>query len=136
MRPSNFNPTRRQAIRSLFGSSLLMPGLLSDLMAAEDPMAPKAPHFPAKAKRVIFLYMTGGVSQVDSFDPKPKLTLDHGKKVTANRSLVRSPFVFKRYGQSGTEVSELFPYVGECVDDICVIRSMKNDDNDHFGATM
>jgi len=55
MRPTNFDKTRRQAIRSLFGSSLLMPGLLSDLMAADDPMAPKTPHFPAKAKRVIFL---------------------------------------------------------------------------------
>ncbi|MDQ1474513.1 MAG: hypothetical protein QOJ99_5993 [Bryobacterales bacterium] len=113
-----------------------MPGLLSDLMAADDPMAPKSPHFPAKAKRVIFLYMTGGVSQVDSFDPKPQLTLDHGKKVKNRFSLVRTPFNFKHYGQSGTEVSELFPHVGECVDDMCVIRSMKNDDNDHFGATM
>jgi len=136
MKPSDFHSTRRQVIRSLFGSSLLMPGMLSSLMAADDPMAPKAPHFPAKAKRVIFLYMTGGVSQVDSFDPKPQLTLDHGKKILKNRSLVRSPFAFKHYGQSGIEVSELFPHVGECVDDLCVIRSMKNDDNDHFGATM
>src|SRR5205807_9542778 len=95
------------------------------------PMAPKAPHFPAKAKRVIFLYMTGGVSQVDSFDPKPQLTLDHGKKVRANRSLVKSPFTFKHYGQSGTEVSELFPHVGECVDDICFIRSMYTDIPNH-----
>ena len=68
-------------IRSLLGSSLLMPGLLADLLAADDPLAPKQPHFPAKAKRVIFLFMTGGVSHVDSFDPKPKLTADHGKKV-------------------------------------------------------
>jgi hypothetical protein len=73
---------------------------------------------------------------VDSFDPKPQLTLDHGKKVKNRFSLVRTPFTFKHYGQSGTEVSELFPHVGECVDDMCVIRSMKNDDNDHFGATM
>src|ERR1700704_711892 len=77
MRLSDLNPTRRRAIRSLLGSSMLMPGLLSQMMAADDPMAPKAAHFPAKAKRVIFLYMTGGVSQVDSFDPKPQLTLDH-----------------------------------------------------------
>ena len=114
--------TRRHAIRSLLGSSLLMPGLLSDLLAAEDPMAPKAPHFPAKAKRVIFLYMTGGVSQVDSFDPKPKLTADHGKKVRNRFSLVRSPFTFKPNGQSGIEVSDLFPHVAECVDDLCVIH--------------
>jgi hypothetical protein len=113
-----------------------MPGLLSDLMAADDPMAPKTPHFPAKAKRVIFLYMTGGVSHVDSFDPKPQLNLDHGKQAHNHFSLVRTPFTFKRYGQSGIDVSELFRHVGECVDDMCVIRSMKNDDNDHFGATM
>ncbi len=136
MKLSDFNGTRRQAIRSLFGSSLLMPGLLSNLLAADDPMAPKTPHFPAKAKRVIFLYMTGGVSQVDSFDPKPQLTLDHGKKVRNRFSLVRTPFAFKHFGRSGIEVSGLFPHVGECVDDMCVIRSMKNDDNDHFGATM
>jgi hypothetical protein len=128
--------TRRQMIRSLLGSSLLMPGLLRDLMAADDPMAPKQPHFPAKAKRVIFLYMTGGVSHVDSFDPKPKLTEDHGKTVRKGQFLVRSPFTFKKFGQSGLEVSELFPYVGQCADDLCVIRSMRNDDNDHFGATL
>jgi len=136
MSTSKLHTTRRHAIRSLLGSSLLMPGLLADLLAADDPMAPKQPHFPAKAKRVIFLYMTGGVSHVDSFDPKPKLTADHRQKVRNKFSLVRSPFAFKHYGQSGTEVSELFPHVGTCVDDLCVIRSMKNDDNDHFGATM
>ena len=58
------------------------------------------------------------------------------RKSATKFSLVRSPFAFKHYGQSGTEVSELFPHVGTCVDDLCVIRSMKNDDNDHFGATM
>ena len=126
---------RRQAIRSLLGGSLLMPGLLSDLLAADDPMAAKKPHFPAKAKRIIFLYMTGGVSQVDSFDPKPKLTLDHGKTYKKFH-LVKSQFPWKKRGQCGTEVSDLFPNVAECVDDLCVIRSMKNDDNDHFGATM
>jgi len=136
MSSTNPHTTRRHAIRSLLGSSLLMPGLLADLLAADDPMAPKQPHFPAKAQRVIFLYMTGGVSHVDSFDPKPKLNADHGQKVRNKFSLVRSPFAFKHYGQSGTEVSELFPQVGTCVDDLCVIRSMKNDDNDHFGATM
>ncbi len=130
------NPPRRKVIRSLFASSLLMPGMISNALAADDPMAPKAPHFPAKAKRVIFMYMTGGVSQVDSFDPKPNLTRDHGKTVGNKKQfLVRSPFSFKRYGQSGLEVSELFPHVGQCADDLCVIRSMKTDDNDHFGAS-
>ena len=126
---------RRQAIRSLLGASLLMPGMFSELMADEDPMAPKKPHFEPKAKRVIFLYMTGGVSHVDSFDPKQKLTDDHGKSYKKFK-LVKSQFPWKKRGQCGTEVSDLFPNVAELVDDLCVIRSMKNDDNDHFGATM
>ena len=104
--------TRRQMIRSLLGSSLVMPALMRELMAADDPMAPKPPHFPAKAKRVIFLYMTGGVSHVDSFDPKPKLTEDHGKTVRKGQFLVRSPFRFKKFGQSGAEICDLFPQIG------------------------
>src|SRR5256885_631359 len=74
-------------LRSLVGGSLLLPGIISELLATENqtlvldnPLAPRAPHFPAKAKRVIFLYMSGGVSHIDSFDPKPKLVSDHGKK--------------------------------------------------------
>ena len=126
---------RRQAIRSLMGASLVMPGMFSELMADEDPMAPKKPHFEPKAKRVIFLYMTGGVSHVDSFDPKQKLTDDHGKSYKKFKP-VKSQFPWKKRGQCGTEVSDLFPNVAELVDDLCVIRSMKNDDNDHFGATM
>jgi hypothetical protein len=136
MKSSDSCGDRRQMIRSLLGSSLLMPGLLRDLMAADDPMPQKPPHFPAKAMRIIFLYMTGGVSHVDSFDPKPKLAEDHGKTVNKAQYLVQSPFTFKNYGRSGLEVSELFPYVGEHADKLCVIRSMRNDDNDHFGATL
>ena len=76
---------RRTAIRSLAGSSLLLPGIVSELLAAEtkssslpeDPLAPKSPHFTAKAKRVIFLHMSGGVSHVDTFDYKPRLIADH-----------------------------------------------------------
>jgi hypothetical protein len=130
---------RRYAFRSLAGAGLALPGLMSEMMAGtptDDPMAPKPPHFPAKAKRVIFLYMTGGVSHVDSFDPKPKLTADHGKEFRKKQFLVKSKFAFKRYGQSGLEVSELFPHVAECADLLTVIRSMKNDDGDHFGATL
>lgn len=130
--------TRRQGIRSLMGASLLLPGILSDLMAAEDtnPLAAKQPHFPAKAKRVIWLYMTGGASHVDSFDPKPKLIADRGKKHTNGKFLCAPKFPFKPHGQSGTEVSELFPQIAECVDELCVIRSMKNDHGDHFEATL
>ena len=80
---ANCDCTRRQALRSLVGGSLLLPGILSELLAAEssDPLAPRAPHFPGKAKRVIFLYMSGGASHVDTFDPKPKLQEDHGRTV-------------------------------------------------------
>src|SRR5690348_4417821 len=74
---SSEHPSRRHVIRSLFAASPLLSGVMSEMLAADaapdasDPLAPKAPHFPAKAKRVIMLYMTGGVSHVDSFDPKP-----------------------------------------------------------------
>jgi hypothetical protein len=128
--------TRRHGIKSLLGGSLLMPGLLSELMADTNPLAPKAPHFPGKAKRVIFLYMTGGVSHIESFDPKPKLIADHGKTMPGGTYLIRPHFAFKQYGQSGTAVSELFPNVAECVDDICVIRSMKNDHGNHNEALL
>src|SRR5437868_2467462 len=85
--------TRRHMFRSLMGGSLLLPGILSELLHADeaksaDPLAPKAPHFPAKAKRVIFLFMTGGVSHVDSFDPKPKLFADHNKTYSIPKELL------------------------------------------------
>ena len=78
---------------------------------------PKQPHFPAKAKRVIFLFMNGGMSQVDTFDPKPMLTKYHGQAAPGGNpkterktgSLMQSPFAFRRCGQSGIEVSEIFP---------------------------
>ncbi|MBA3441265.1 MAG: DUF1501 domain-containing protein [Pyrinomonadaceae bacterium] len=143
---SNCGCSRRQMIRSLVGGSLLLPGILNHLLAADasaqtsdNPLAPKQSHFPAKAKRVIFLYMSGGVSHVDSFDPKPKLIADHGKTVKVakgDKYLTRPHWEFKPRGKSGTEVSELFPHIAECVDDICVIRSMKNDHGDHFEATL
>lgn len=137
MNQSNSHCTRRQALRSLVGGSLLLPGILSEMLAAEasDPLAPRAPHFPGRAKRVIFLYMSGGASHVDTFDPKPKLQVDHGKKVSGG-ILKRAQFAFKPYGKSGIEVSELFPHVGECADDIAFIRSMHGDHGNHFEATL
>ena len=116
---------------------MLLPGILAQMLRAEeDPLAPKAPHFPARAKRVIFMYMSGGASHVDTFDPKPKLTADHGKKYTNGRYLSRSLWDAKPHGQTGTLVGDLFPNVGECVDDLCLIHSMKNDHGDHFEATL
>ena len=99
-----------------------------------NPLAPHAPQFPGKAKRVIFLFMNGGPSQVDTFDPKPKLTEFHGKAIpldlrTERRtgSAFMSPFKFQKYGQSGIEVSDLFSNVAKHVDDMCIIRSMRAD---------
>jgi len=111
-----------------------------------NPLAPKQPHFPARAKRVIFLFMHGGPSHIDTFDPKPRLTADHGKPLPFKRpltfaegaigALLKSPWGFRRYGQSGIEVSELFPNVAKCVDDLCIIRSMVGDSVAHGGAVM
>jgi hypothetical protein len=96
---------RRQAIRSLASGGLLLPGILSELLAGEpeNPLAPKAPHFKPKAKRVIFLFMTGGVSHIDSFDPKPYLTENHGKPAKAKSFYKGADWKFKRYGKSGVE---------------------------------
>jgi hypothetical protein len=127
---------RRQAIRSLVGGSLMLPGIISELLAeTNDPLAPKQPHYPAKAKRVIFLYMSGGVSHVDSFDPKPELFSRAGEKIEAG-FLKRPNWEFRSYGQCGTEVSDLLPEIGSCVDDICLIRSMRGDHGNHFEATL
>ena len=142
------NPTigtsRRTAIRSLASASMLLPGMLHEMMAAEtspaaskneDPLAPRAPMFQPKAKRVIFLYMSGGVSHVDTFDPKPKLQADHHKRYKKD-FLHASPWGSKRYPKSGTEVTDLFPHIGSMMDEICLIRSMYNDIPNHEQAIM
>ena len=106
--------------------------------ASFNPLTPKPAHFPAKAKRVIHLFMNGGPSQVDTFDPKPALTKYHGKPLPLDLKTERktgaalgSPFKFQKYGQSGIEVSELFPHTAQSIDDICVIRSMHADVPNH-----
>src|SRR5205823_5789348 len=125
---SNCDCSRRTALRSLLGGSLLLPGVISNLLAADanepaDPLAPKQPHFPAKAKRVIFMCMSGGVSHVDSFDYKPKLFADAGKAMPSSnphqgggRFLTKPLFEFKARGKCGTQVSDLFPHIADCVD--------------------
>ena len=145
--------SRRQFVQSGVAGSLLMPGLLSELLArdatdATNPVAPQEPHFPAKAKAVIFLFMSGGVSHVDSFDPKPQLFADHGKQVvfdhpeTRNRPgyekifLKRPDWKFSPRGVSGIEVSDLFPHVADQIDDIAVIRSMHTSHSNHYNATL
>src|SRR5690348_15901484 len=132
--------TRRDALK-LVGSGFGMVGLAGSLHgeASRGPLAPKAPHFPAKAKNVIFLFLNGGMSQVDTFDPKPMLTKHDNEPMPGAKSktdrasghLMRSPYSFKKYGQSGLEVSEIFPKVGELIDDFCVIRSTYTDIGNH-----
>src|SRR3954468_19652721 len=136
--------SRRQMIRSLAAGSILMPGILQQLLADEsrgdvNPLAPRAPHFAPRAKRVIFMYMSGGVSHMDSFDPKPKLFANGGSskvKAPNGRPYLKPLWEFRPGGACGTEVSDLFPNVRECMDDICLIRGMKGDHNDHFQATL
>lgn len=112
---------------------------------AVSPLAPKPPHFPARAKRVVFLFMHGGVSHVDSFDPKPKLAEMNGQPLPIAKpkfefaptgNLLASPWKFQKYGQSGIPVSDLFPKIGGCIDDICVIRSMNGGDQVSHGPAL
>ncbi len=142
--------SRRGFVRSALAGSLLMPGILSELLAADaaDPLAPKKPHFPAKAKSVIFLFMSGGVSHVDSFDPKPKLVADHGKSVALDHPetrdrpgyeklfLKKPNWEFAPRGKSGIEVSALFPRLADRIDDVALIRSMHTGHSNHYNATL
>jgi hypothetical protein len=141
--------SRRQFLRSAAAGSLLFPGIIQQLLAdANDPLAPREPHFRAKAKHVIFLFMTGGVSHVDTFDPKPELVTAHGKEIKANHPeikdrpgyerifLKRPQWDFAPHGDCGTEVSGLFPHVAECVDEIALIRSMHTSHSNHYNATL
>jgi Protein of unknown function (DUF1501) len=131
--------SRREMLsRSSMGFGMLaLAGLLADDGRADaekpGPFAPRAPHFPPKVQHVIFCYMSGGVSHVDSFDPKPRLTQEAGRPMPMpvertmfnnNGAIFPSPWEFKRYGKSRIEVSDLFPHMGSCADDLCVIRSM------------
>ncbi|HTU90545.1 MAG TPA: DUF1501 domain-containing protein, partial [Gemmataceae bacterium] len=117
-------------------------GLLSaatDIDRSVSPLAPKGPHFAPKAKRVIHLFMNGGPSHVDTFDPKPSLQKYAGKPLPRTNlrterktgAAFPSPFQFQRYGKSGIEVSELFAHTARSIDDICVIRSMYADVPNH-----
>jgi hypothetical protein len=143
---------RRTLIQSLVGGSMLMPGLVHQLMAGDiagsneepqDALAAKEPHFPAKAKRVIFIFSNGGVSHMDTFDHKPELFKADGKKMgiggglsNQQKVLLKPLWDFKPGGTCGTLVSDLFPYLRDQMDDICLIRSMKSDDNEHYQATL
>ncbi len=129
-----------------FGSLALASMLGGETKAAPaNPIAAKQPHFPARAKRVIFLFMKGGPSHVDTFEPKPQLDKDDGKPLpfdkprvqfAATGNLLRSPWKFKQYGESGLWVSELFPNVARCVDDLCMLHSVYGTNPAHGGALL
>jgi hypothetical protein len=148
-------PTRRDLLRvSANGFGLLA---LTDLLAASsgadipsstkphNPLAPRKPHIKARAKRVIFLFMHGGPSQVDTFDPKPMLEKYNGKPYPGQKprvqfastgNLLQSPWKFRPGGESGIQVSDLFPEVRKRADDLCVIRSIHADNSAHGGALL
>jgi len=106
-----------------------------------NPLAPRPPHFPPRAKRVIFLFMNGGPSHIDTFDPKPALQKYAGQQVPpslvkktgrkSNGKLMASPFKHQPYGKSGIEVTEIYPETAKCIDDLCLVRSMHTDNPNH-----
>jgi len=143
--------TRRQMLtRTSTGfGSVALSALLADrgyadpAAGSERPFAPRRPHFPAKAKSVIFAFMSGGVSHVDSFDPKPELARRHGRPMPVpvrptmfddNGNIMGSPFAFAPGGESGVPVSDMFPAIRGCADDIAVIRSMTTKVSEHAQA--
>ncbi|MEZ5042726.1 MAG: DUF1501 domain-containing protein [Saprospiraceae bacterium] len=158
MNPSNPTPYSRRQMLNLckngFGGLALL-SMMSSLgcqlnnrpspKGPANPLALLPPHFAPKAKSIIFLYMDGGISQVDSFDPKPRLALENGEdpyrkfKVDATQfnnigRILKSPWEFKQYGESGMWISDLFPHIATCVDDIAMIRSMVSDFPEHTNA--
>jgi len=129
--------TRRDLLRqSMSGAVALAAASALPANAGTNPLAPKATQFAARAKRVILLFMPGGVSHVDTFDPKPALKSDHGKSIGKDRVLTASLWDSRRHGESGLQISDLFPYTAQCADDMCLIRSMHGDKGDHFEATL
>jgi hypothetical protein len=152
MQPCDFLPlTRRSVLKSTacgFGY-LALAGLASESSAASAPLAPRAPHFGPRAKRVIFLFMQGGPSHVDSFDYKPRLESEDGKmlefddartlaktrKIVPHR-VMKSPWKFAQHGQSGRWVSDLFPGIAQHVDKLCVLHGMHTEGIAHGPATL
>src|SRR4051812_47144159 len=140
--------TRRQMLRqsALGFGSLALTALAAGPARATSTRAnafARKPHFTPRAKNIIFLYMDGGVSAMDSFDPKPLLTKEHGQpfkmkveptQFNNNGNTLGSPWAFKNYGQSGLPVSALFPHIASCADELAVIRSMTSNFSEHTGA--
>lgn len=120
--------------RSLLARNpLLFPAILSDLLGADDPLSPRRPHTSAKAKRLIMIYATGGVSHIDTFDPKP---IAKGRDGQGPDKLMGNLFGAAPNPSTGTEVSHLFPHLRSVMDEVCLIRSMKASHFDHSEATL
>ncbi len=142
MTRQNDRTTRRAVLRSLVGGSILLPGILSELLADEQqaavlqtdgPLAAKPPHFAPKAKRVIFIFATGGVSHIDTFDPKPTA---NGRDGSGKDKIMGSKWAAQPNPRCGTQITDLFPKLRDCLDDVCVIRSMKSAHFDHTEAAV
>jgi hypothetical protein len=130
---------------SLALASMLSEESESHASSATSPLSPRATHFPARAKRVVFLFMKGGPSHIDTFDHKPQLERDHGKELpfakprvqfAETSTLLKSPWTFSPRGESGIPVSELFPCVGQHVDDLCILNSVHGTNPAHGGALL
>lgn len=125
-----------------FGA-IALAALMADRSFGESSETAKGTQYPVRAKNVIFLYMDGGPSQVDTFDPKPRLDREHGQPIQMKvqptqfdniGKVLKSPWKFQKYGESGLPVSELFPHVAECIDDLCIVRSMTSSFSEHTNA--
>ena len=147
---------RQMLLRSANGfGAVALAALLNDASYGEvssaspsGPLAPRRSHHAAKAKSIIFLYMDGGPSQVDTFDPKPRLAREHGQPLKMKApptqfiphdtppKVLASPFKFARHGEAGIDVSEIFPHIASCVDDLAVVRSMVADFSEHANANL
>ena len=149
MLPPSFLSRRQMLSRSSvgFGSLALasMLGQQSQAANPADPLAARLPQFAARAKRVIFLFMKGGPSHLDTFDPKPLLTRDDGKPLPFAKprvqfaptgNLLKSPWSFRQYGESGSWVSDLFPHLAQRVDDLCFVHSVHGTNPAHGGAVL
>ena len=155
LEPSTGGLSRRAMLGRAAGGfgSIALAGMLADEAradgatgAAVDPLAPREPHFPPRATNVIFMFSTGGASHVDTFDYRPQLFADHGKTVTIDnwqgklgefkRFLKRPDWNFRQYGESGTWVSDLFPHLGQVIDEVCILNSVEGDHTGHDKATM
>ncbi|MEZ6110231.1 MAG: DUF1501 domain-containing protein [Pirellulaceae bacterium] len=148
------NPSTRFSRRQLLQSSacgfgyLALAGMANSVRAGEtqNPLAPRPTHHAPRAKRVIFVFMHGGPSQVDTFDYKPQLDKDDGKELPfepaknlsrgIQRKMMKSPWAFRQYGECGMWVSDLFPNVARHADDLCVVNSMHTDGQSHGQAVM